>query len=63
MFGGGSQHFRGQSTEASSMQLGILTNTQPAIGKEQSHLNRHGDANESTFFYNSDEDREVEEIL
>ena len=62
MFGGGTQNYRGQSTEASSIQHGLLTSTQPAIGKDFSQQQRT-EANESTFFYNSDEDREVEEIL
>ena len=56
------QHYRGDSTQASSVQLqqNLLTTTQPPIGKD---TQLRGDANESNFFYNSDEDREVEEIL
>ena len=71
MFGGGAHHFRGDSTQASSVvnmqtqQHGLLTSTQPAITKDGVlSFNKEGVANESSFFYNSDEDdREVEEIL
>ena len=70
MFGGGqhsSLHFRGDSTQASSQHNqahhhNLLTSTQPAIAKENINDNRP-DVNESNFFYNSDEDREVDEIL
>lgn len=54
----------GGSTQASTLQQhGLLTSTQPAIGKDGSRR-MDSAANESTFFYNSDDDdREVEEIL
>ena len=67
MFGGGAHHFRGESTQASSnMQTqqhpqGLLTSTQPPISKG---FGREAGANDSQFFYNSDEDdQQIEEIL
>ena len=70
MFGGGGSephslnHFRGDSTQASSLHYNVAATTQPTTisGKENKILNRE-DVNESNFFYNSDEDREVDEIL
>ena len=41
----------------------LLTTTQPPIGKNASPMMARDDANESSFFYNSDEEQEVEEIL